>query len=126
LLAEDGPDNQRLITQLLTRAGAEVLLAENGKVAVQKALAARGEGRPFGVILMDMQMPVMDGYEATALLRHKGYAGPIIALTAHAMATARQACLAAGCNDFATKPINRKNLFAVIGKYLSATTEPAS
>ncbi len=69
LLAEDGPDNQRLIGFLLKKAGARVALAENGKIAHDLAQTARSEGNPFDVILMDMQMPAMDGYEATSRLR---------------------------------------------------------
>src|SRR5208337_243078 len=73
LLAEDGPDNQRLVAFLLRKAGAEVELAENGQVAFDLALAAQQPGNQFDVILMDMQMPVMDGYEATQKLREAGY-----------------------------------------------------
>ena len=86
LLAEDGPDNQLLISTLLSKAGASVTIAENGRLAVEKALAARSAGTPFDVILMDMQMPELDGYAATSKLRSAGYRGAIIALTAHAMA----------------------------------------
>jgi CheY-like chemotaxis protein len=80
LVAEDGLDNQRLIAFLLRRARAEVTLAENGQVAYDEALAAREGGRAFDAILMDMQMPVLDGYEATRRLRAQGYHGLIIAL----------------------------------------------
>jgi CheY-like chemotaxis protein len=92
LLAEDGPDNQRLISFVLKKAGADVTVAENGLIGLDLALKARGEGNPFEVIPMDMQMPVMDGYTATSKLREADYPGPIIALTAHAMSDDRQKC----------------------------------
>jgi CheY-like chemotaxis protein len=122
LLAEDGPDNQRLISHLLIKAGAQVTLTEDGKQAAEAALGAWDAGHPFNLILMDMQMPVMDGYEATRLLRAKGYEGPIIALTAHAMATDRDKCIQAGCDDYSCKPINRKALILTICEHTSAQT----
>lgn len=114
LLAEDGPDNQRLIRFFLQKAGNQVALAENGLIAVKLAREAVEEKTPFDVILMDMQMPELDGISATKQLRSSGYDLPIIALTAHNMSGVREECLAAGCNGYATKPIQREKLFTTI------------
>ena len=113
LLAEDGFDNRELIRTILQRAGAEVETAENGRLAVAKA-----ESSPFDLILMDINMPEMDGYEATGLLRDRGYRGPIVALTANAMSDDGDRCLTAGCNEYLTKPIDRALLIRTIAAHV--------
>jgi CheY-like chemotaxis protein len=118
LLAEDGPDNQRLITFVLTKAGAAVVLAANGEAAADAAMAALRRNEPFDVILMDMQMPILDGYSATRRLRAAGYDRPIIALTANAMADDKAKCMSAGCDDFASKPIDRARLIEQVAHIL--------
>ena len=124
LLAEDGPDNQRLISFILEKEGADVTVAENGQIALMLALAARDSGEQFDVILMDMQMPIRDGYSATEELRRQDYDGSIIALTAHALQGARNKCLKAGCDDYAPKPIDRANLLATIHGHLNRPEQP--
>ncbi len=125
LFVEDGPDNQMLIKHLLTKAGASVQLADNGQIALDLIF---GENAPtFDVILMDMQMPVLDGYQTTAALRKQGHDLPIIAVTANAMSNDRDRCLKAGCDDFLPKPINRTKLIQLIQKHLDMTpSTPAS
>jgi signal transduction histidine kinase/CheY-like chemotaxis protein/HPt (histidine-containing phosphotransfer) domain-containing protein len=110
LLAEDSPDNQVLISTFLRKVGAEVEVAENGREAVALALSAEQSAAPFDLVLMDMQMPELDGYGAARQLRAEGFAGPIIALTANAMGGDQQRCLEAGCSDYASKPIDRLRL----------------
>ena len=123
LLAEDGPDNQLYISTVLRRCGLVVVLAENGQIAIDRALSAWHAGKPYDVILMDMQMPEVDGYSATIQLRELGYTGTIIALTAHAMAGERERCIAAGCDDFLTKPITRQHLVDQVARHLPQRPE---
>ena len=110
LLAEDSRDNQRLITFLLERAGAVVEHAADGREAVAMTLDARRLGRPYHVVLMDIQMPVLDGAAATRELRQRDYRGSIIALTAHAMSGDRERYIAEGCDDHLAKPIDHRAL----------------
>ena len=116
LLAEDGPDNQRLISHLLGGMGATVETVENGQEAVDRIL---GEGMPVDLVLMDMQMPLMDGWEATRRLRNAGSEIPVLALTANAMPGDRQACLKAGCDEYLAKPVRRDALAGAIAEILS-------
>jgi len=116
LLAEDGPDNQVLISTLLRKAGVEVDVACNGRMAID--MVSKCSGRGYDAVLMDMQMPEVDGYEATETLRQLGYRGPIIALTAHAMSGDRQKCLDAGCDEYLTKPVDRRMLLATLARLM--------
>ena len=114
LFAEDGPDNQKLISFHLRKAGADVVIAENGLIAAERI--EKGDCH-FDLVLMDMQMPVLDGYQATQRLRTGGYSRPIVALTAHALETDRKKCLDSGCDEFATKPISRHDLVSLAERY---------
>jgi CheY-like chemotaxis protein len=91
-----------------------VTVAANGREAIDLALASRRTGHTFDVVLMDMQMPEVDGYEATTRLRAENWNGPIIALTAHAMAGDRERCLQAGCDDYLPKPVDRERLIDLV------------
>jgi len=114
LLAEDGIDNQRLFQMQLRDAGASVSSALNGQIAVELAAL-----ESFDLILMDMQMPVMDGYSATLELRRREVATPIVALTAHAMAEDREKCIACGCTDYLSKPVSEETLLKTVHQYLT-------
>ncbi|MBX3444417.1 MAG: PAS domain S-box protein [Planctomyces sp.] len=115
LLVEDGETNRDLISLVLGRAGADVMCAENGREGVELA-----ERERFDLILMDMQMPVMDGYSAAAALRAGGCRAPIIALTAHAMRGDREKCLAAGCTGYLTKPIQIDRLLETVAAEIAS------
>ncbi|GEM_PF-2349631 len=123
LLVEDAPENRRLIGHFLQQEGWEVETAENGLDGWRAAIRSVDQNRPFDLILMDMQMPVMDGYDACARLRQAGWRGPIVALTAHALPEDREKCLKAGCDDYLSKPIRREVLVQAVRKQLSS--EPA-
>ncbi|MCK4752554.1 MAG: response regulator [Planctomycetes bacterium] len=121
LVAEDSQTNQTLIKLLLKRLGLEVTIAQDGDEAVQKALT-----QSFDMIFMDIQMPNMNGYEATKLLRRRGVTVPIVALTAYVMKVDERECVKAGCDNYLSKPINRKKLLQVIAKYLPIKGEDIS
>lgn len=125
LVAEDGEDNQRLIVHHLSRAGMKVIVANNGLEAVNLAVAAQKQSSAPDVILMDMQMPIMDGYEATLKLRELGWRGAIVAITAHAMTGDRERCTRAGCDDYLTKPINSKALIQTVQKFAQIAADKA-
>ena len=118
LLVEDDQDHQPLLALMLQKAGSDVTIAENGKVAVDLARAARDVGMPFDMVVMDVQMPVLDGVAATQTLRAEGFINPIIALTARAMSTDRDRCFAAGCDDFLSKPVTRTELVRLLAVHL--------
>ncbi len=123
LFAEDGPDNQRLISHLLRRRGAVVEIVDNGRDAVARVLDAPPPG--YDVLLLDMQMPIMDGYQAAATLRAGGHTGPILALTANVLPVDRTRCLAAGCDDYASKPIDVDDLCSKLAR-LTGRAKPGT
>ena len=113
LVAEDGIDNQRLLRFHLERAGARVDIVDNGAKAVERMMDASRLDR-YDAVLMDMQMPVMDGYEAARRLVAAGERTPILALTAHAMPGDRDRCMEAGCGDYLCKPVDPRALVAAV------------
>ena len=125
LVVDDGEANRKLIRLILDRAGCTVDEAENGQIGFEKAIDGQ-----YDVVLMDMQMPVLDGYQATQKLRESGYDKPIVALTANAMTGDQEKCINAGCNNFLAKPVNIDKLIETMHQYLShvpaATSETES
>lgn len=116
LLVEDNDINQELATELLTKAGMQIDIANNGQEAIDMLI----DKHLYDGVLMDIQMPVMGGYEATDVIRHKKHMLdlPIIAMTANAMQGDREKCLTAGMNDYISKPINRNELFSVMANWI--------
>jgi two-component system sensor histidine kinase/response regulator len=125
LLSEDNPVNQKVAARILEKAGHRVTLAANGLAAVEKYKEAE-----FDLVLMDVQMPVMDGFEATAAIRQlqkeRNQYTPIVAMTAHAMKEDRERCLEAGMDEYVSKPFDSKNLMAVIAKLFRGAQESTS
>ncbi len=114
VVADDTPDTARLLQLFLEREGATVELAANGREAVDAVRRSQTAGPPIDLILMDMQMPVLDGYAATGELRAIGFHRPIIAITAHGLEYDRDACLRAGCDDYILKPFSRDTLLTIV------------
>jgi len=122
LLAEDSPDNQQLVSIHVRNAGAKITVVENGEKAVEAGLSG-----DYDLILMDMQMPVMDGAEAIKMLREVGYTMPIVSFTANAMKEDRKMCFEAGADDYLVKPIDMEHFYEILSRYLpAATDEPAA
>lgn len=114
LVADDSTDNQILVSRILNLAGAQVETVDNGQMAVDKV-----QQKKYDVVLMDLQMPIMDGYEATKQLRKAGYYLPIVALTAHALKEEREFCLKSGFDDHVSKPIDRNTLIDSIHRLVT-------
>jgi CheY-like chemotaxis protein len=123
LLAEDNEAIRHLVALRLQQCGTEVAVASNGREAVDLALSAQEAGRPFDWILMDVQMPVLDGYEATRELRNRDYRRPIIALTAYATEENREESLRFGCDDHLSKPIDWDRLVRVLAAHRGVIAE---
>jgi PAS domain S-box-containing protein len=126
LVVEDNAVNMMICVALLEQRGVRVAQAAHGREALDAVARATRDGDPFDAVLMDVQMPVMSGYEATRLLRerHDAQSLPIIALTAAALVSEREQALAAGMNDFLTKPIEPDRLLQALSRALQATTSP--
>ncbi len=116
MVVDDGQANRRLIKLILQKAGCRVVEAENGQIGYDKAI-----GGKFDIVLMDIQMPVLDGYQATRKLRDNGYTKPVLALTANAMTGDQEKCADAGCDGFLAKPVDIDKLIATIAEFLPAS-----
>ena len=120
LVVDDGEENRQLASLFIKRAGLQVDTAENGQIAVDKVSSEH-----YDMVLMDMQMPVMDGITATRTIRELGHTMPIYALTANVMQDDKRRCAEAGCDGFLTKPINIKRLMEALAAEL-ATADKSS
>lgn len=126
LLAEDGPDNQHLIAFHLRKAGASVDIARNGRIALEMIENAAAKQEPYNLLVTDMQMPEIDGYTLARTIRQKGITLPIVALTAHAMSHDRDKCISAGCDDYASKPIDKNALLNTCAAWINSSQRNSS
>ncbi len=117
LIAEDNESISKFLAYRLEKSGSEVTLAGDGQEALDLALASHLSGKPFDWVLMDLQMPKLDGFEATRQLRREGYRAPIIALTAYANTEHKEECLRFGCNDHISKPVDWPRLVEVLNRH---------
>ncbi|MEM8875243.1 MAG: CHASE domain-containing protein [Planctomycetota bacterium] len=125
LLADDSVDNRRLVSALLASTGIELAAVENGRDAIDRIVEADRDGKAFDAVLMDMQMPVLDGYNATLELRSLGFEQlPILAFTANTMDGDRERCLDIGCSGFIGKPIRHADLIAELARHLGTPVPP--
>ncbi len=126
LIAEDTKAIQFMLTRILEPYVSDLKVVDNGQEAVAAVEQAAAARRPFDIVLMDMQMPILSGHDATVELRRRGFEVPIIALTAGAMAGDRERCLSAGCTDYLSKPVSRGQLIGMISTYCNsgARTSP--
>ena len=124
LVADDVEVNRMVAQGILSKMGHDLEMADDGNEAVAAVIAAEEADNQFDVVLMDCQMPNLDGYDATRQIRERGLDVPIVALTASAMGKDRERCFAAGMNDFVTKPINRDDLARALAKWGSGAGAP--
>ena len=124
LLAEDNRDLQQIFARRLNLLGLEVVGVTNGREAATLAQAALAAENPFDLILMDMEMPIIDGYEATRQIRNSGFSGPILALSAHSADDYRQECIKIGCNDCIPKPVDWSLVTVLIRKHVARSLAP--
>ena len=123
LLAEDNDANRQLIGLRLSRAGAQVVSVRNGKEALERIREEAEQGLPIDAVIMDMEMPVLDGYEAVRRLRSSGFTAPVVAVTAYAMTKDRDECLALGCDDHFSKPIEWDRFFLKLNELLGGAND---
>jgi CheY-like chemotaxis protein len=124
LVADDRPDIRSLARMFLESAGARVETADDGLAAIEAIRLAEAAGSPFDVVVMDMQMPGLDGYDTVARLRRLGFSRPVVALTASAMRGDRERCLRAGCTDYLPKPIDRRHFVELVGRHSRPPAPP--
>jgi len=118
LLVEDSPVNRRVLRKRLERLGLEVHEAEDGREGFERAMQSVREAEPFDLVLLDMNMPVMDGYTAASMLREEHFPSPVIAITASAMPSDRAHCRASGCDDYISKPVKQETLRTLLARHL--------